>query len=146
MAIWGLIPELGVRSVEAHLVDMHGEWRVPSQQRTWDTMGVWVCGPMPKPGKRLSMETHSRYGMIHPTLLDGATSNRGYPASNFVPAYIAPPPEETLMSKGDMRKVAAWIGERLLRYLVGSALAESLPYMKPTHPVEAMAKRFATTF
>ena len=83
--------------------------------------------------------------MIHPTLLDGAMSNRGYPESNCVAAYIAPPPEEILMGKADMRNMAAWIGERLVRYLVGSAVPQTLPDLKPTHPMEAMAETFETT-
>ena len=94
----------------------------------------------------LSMEAHPRYGMIHPTLLDGATSNRGYPASNSVAAYIAPPPEEILTSKADMRKMAAWIEERLIRCRVDSALAEATPDLKPTDLVEAIANRFEPTF
>ncbi len=70
MAFWGLITEMADRGVELRLIANHGEWNIALERWQWDSCGIWLFGPMPKPGRSLSMTTHSRYGMIHSFALD----------------------------------------------------------------------------
>ena len=71
MAFCGLITDMADRGVELRLIANHGEWNIALERWQWDSRGIWICGPMPKPGSCVSMTTHSKYGMVHPFALDG---------------------------------------------------------------------------
>ncbi len=100
MAFWSLFPEMADRGVELRLIAKQGEWNIARANHgernialelgQWDSCGIWSSGPMPKPGKSISMTTHSRYGMIRPFALDGRTENRGYIAASYNKAYKSP--------------------------------------------------------
>ena len=66
MAYWGLIPELADRGAELQLIANPGEWNMSLDRWQWDYCGIWVAGPLPRPGKGITLTTHSRYGMLHP--------------------------------------------------------------------------------
>jgi hypothetical protein len=63
---------------------------------------------MPKPGKSISMTTHSRYGMIHPFAFDGRTENRGYIVASYNKAYQIPLNEEVI-DECFMREYGNWL-------------------------------------
>ena len=51
MGFWGFIDEMAARGVEVRLIANHGEWNIYKDVWHWDSLGIWVSGPMPKPGK-----------------------------------------------------------------------------------------------
>ena len=90
--MWGLSPELGLRGVEVRLLAVHGERRMPCNKWKLTTTGIWVTWPMPKPGKRIALDSHSHAGVLHPLLLDGAHCSRGYTASSRCRLLRCAPP------------------------------------------------------
>ena len=118
MAVWGFIPELAASGVELHLIALHAEWNISLDQWQWDSMGIWVAGPMPRPGKSISMMAHARYGMMHPYALDGKTDNRGYTAATYIIAYDVPLLED-VVEEAQSRELTNWMREHMEVYPSG---------------------------
>ena len=145
MAFWGLIPELSDRGVEVRLIAHHAEWNIALERWQWDTCGIWVCGPMPKPGQCLTMTMHSRCGMIHPFALDGKTNNRGYTGSCFNKTHQVPFTED-VVDEAVMRELSKYLRDRMRIYTSGAALAAHMPDLIPEDPVHALESRFQEDF
>jgi hypothetical protein len=137
MAFWGLIPELSDRGVEVRLIAHHAEWNIALERWQWDTCGIWVCGPMPKPGQCLTMTMHSRCGMIHPFALDGKANNRGYTGSCFNKTDDVPHTED-VVDEAVMRELSKYLRDRMRVYPSGAALAAHMPDLIPEDPVHAL--------
>ena len=108
-------------------------------------MSIWAVGPMPKPGKCITMMTPARYCMMHPFALDGKENNRGYTSSCFTPVYDVPLLDEVI-EEASLRKLANVMRERMTIYPVGAALAAHLEELEPEHAVHALPGRFEMQF
>ena len=84
---------------------------------------------MPKPGKSLTMMAHSRYGMMHPYMLDGKTDIRGYPSSAYCISKYNVPLLDEVVNEAQLRELANWIREHMDIYIqkrcAGGALART---------------------
>ena len=115
MAFWGLIPDLADRGVELHLIANPGEWNMSLDRWQWDSCGIWIAGPLPRPGKSITMMTHSRDGTMHPFALDRRTDNRGYPPSSYIKTYRVPVLEE-FADEALLRELSNWMREHMEVY------------------------------
>ena len=146
MGFWGFIDEMAARGVEVRLIANHGEWNIYKDVWQWDSLGIWVSGPMPKPGKSLTMMAHSRYGMMHPYMLDGKTDIRGYPSSAYCISKYNVPLLDEVVNEAQLRELANWIRDHMDVYPKNAALAAHLPELVPQSAVHALQGRFEMDF
>ena len=128
MAMFRVVPSLKEAGIGTHLVAHHMELSNPakgSQEPLFDTLGVWVIGPMDHDRTEvLTPKTHACAGARHPFLMDVPLKNynRGYGVKQHDWLLEA----ETLQSVSDATAfVDAELG-KFERMTAGSALADSL--------------------
>ena len=87
--------------------------------------GIWVAGPLPRPGKSITMMTHSRYGMMHPFALDGRTNTRGCRSASYIAAYDVQCLDD-VVDEAQLHELANWMrahGGVPIRRCAGGAYA-----------------------
>ena len=108
-------------------------------------MGIWVAGPMPNPGKCITMMAHSRYGMLHPWILDGKQFRRGYTSGNFTSVYDVPCVQDTI-GEAALRDSSIWLLDRMQVYAAKKQLGDAVPGVIPAVTVHVVAGRCELAF
>ena len=70
MALFGAIPEMKERGVDMHLCAVHAEYKPIQRTWKWDSMAIWVVGPIPDPGRCVTIGDHALVALFHPRQVD----------------------------------------------------------------------------
>ena len=89
--------------------------------------------------------THSRYGMIHPWVLDGKQFHRGYTLGNFTSAYDVPRVKDTI-DEAAVRDYSICLLNRTQVYAAKKQLGDAVSGVIPAVAVHVVKGRFELAF